>query len=73
MSNLWVHPSLILILGGLLPLVPAALKKPGCYWSRWWRLPASLMLKGMFGIVHFLDWTWSSAGWIPSAPVFGTS
>ena len=59
MSNLWIHPALILIFGGLLlPLVPARLKKG------WLLLVPVLafvrvlcMGKGMFGIVHFLDWT----------------
>jgi multicomponent Na+:H+ antiporter subunit D len=59
MSNLWVHPSLILILGGLLlPLVPARLR------SGWLLLVPILtfarivgMAKGTFGEVHFLDFT----------------
>ena len=59
MSNLWIHPALILIFGGLLlPLVPARLKKG-------WLLLVPLlvflrvfsMAKGVFGVVHFLDWT----------------
>jgi multicomponent Na+:H+ antiporter subunit D len=59
MSNLWIHPSLILVLGGLLlPLVPARLKKA-------WLLLAPVltflcvfsMARGVHGVVHFLDWT----------------
>jgi multicomponent Na+:H+ antiporter subunit D len=59
MSDAWVHPSLLLILGGLLlPLVPARLKRvwllavPLLVFTRVWT-----MSKGTFGVVQFLDWT----------------
>ncbi len=59
MNNFWLHPSLILIFGGLLlPLVPARLKKiyllliPGLVFGR-----IVLMTQGSFGHVDFLDWT----------------
>ena len=58
MSNFWLHPSLILIFGGLLlPLVPRALKKgyllliPVLVFARTLTLNA-----GSFGHVHFMDW-----------------
>jgi multicomponent Na+:H+ antiporter subunit D len=59
MSNLWIHPALVLLLGGLgLPLVPARLKQA-------WLLLVPLltygsvltMTRGTFGEVHFLQWT----------------
>ena len=59
MTNFWLHPSLILILGALLlPLVPARLKKgyllliPILLFAR-----ILTMARGEFGQVHFLDWT----------------
>ena len=59
MSDLWVHPSLILILGALLlPLVPSRLKKgylfvvPLLAFARVWT-----MQQGVFGQVQFLQWT----------------
>jgi multicomponent Na+:H+ antiporter subunit D len=59
MSNFWLHPSLILILGGLvLPLLPARLKRgyllliPVLVFGRMLTLS-----KGVFGQVSFLDWT----------------
>jgi multicomponent Na+:H+ antiporter subunit D len=59
MSNFWLHPSLILILGGLLlPLVPSRLKKvwlllvPVLVFAR-----VLTMAKGTFGQINFLDWT----------------
>jgi multicomponent Na+:H+ antiporter subunit D len=59
MSEFWIHPSLILILGALLlPLMPARLKPgylilvPLLVFARVWT-----MQKGVFGEVHFLDWT----------------
>ena len=59
MSNLWLHPALILIVGGLLlPLLPAKLR------SGWLVLVPLLtfarilgMAKGVFGEVHFLQFT----------------
>ena len=58
MSNFWVHPSLILIFGGLLlPLVPARLKKgylllvPVLVFVR-----TLALVPGSFGHAHFLDW-----------------
>lgn len=58
MSNFWLHPSLILIFGGLLlPLVPRGLKKgyllliPVLVFARTLTLNA-----GSFGHVHFMDW-----------------
>ena len=59
MSNFWVHPSLILILGALLiPLVPARLKRGYLFIVPclvFWRI---LMLsKGTFGEASFLSWT----------------
>jgi multicomponent Na+:H+ antiporter subunit D len=58
MSNLWIHPSLLLIVGALLlPLVPARLKRgylllvPLLVFGRLWT-----MTKGDFGQVQFLDW-----------------
>ncbi len=59
MSNLWLHPSLILLAGGLLlPFVPAKLKKA-------WLLLVPILTfvrilalsKGTFGEVHFLQFT----------------
>ena len=59
MSDLWLHPSLILILGALvLPLIPARLKKgyllliPILLFAR-----VLGMARGEFGQVHILDWT----------------
>src|SRR5512140_968895 len=59
MSNLWLHPSLILIAGALLlPLIPSRLKRgylllvPLLLFARIWS-----MSKGTFGQVQFLDWT----------------
>jgi multicomponent Na+:H+ antiporter subunit D len=59
MSELWLHPAVILLLGGaLLPLVPARMKMPYLI-----LVPALLfartvaLTKGTFGTVHFLDWT----------------
>ena len=58
MSDFWVHPSLILILGSLLlPLVPARLKRgflllvPLLVFAR-----VATLEQGLFGQVHFLDW-----------------
>ncbi len=58
-GELWVHPSLILILGALLlPLVPARFKPgwlllvPLAVFADIWGMP-----KGNFGAVPFLDWT----------------
>jgi len=59
MSEFWIHPSLMLLVGALLlPLVPARLKKgyllliPLLVFARIWT-----MSRGTFGMVHFLDWT----------------
>lgn len=59
MSDFWIHPALILILGSLLlPLTPARLRKgyliliPLLAFAR-----ACSMSKGVFGEVHFLQWT----------------
>jgi multicomponent Na+:H+ antiporter subunit D len=59
MSDFWLHPAVILLLGGaLLPLVPARLKMPYLI-----LVPALLfartvaLSKGVFGTVHFLDFT----------------
>jgi multicomponent Na+:H+ antiporter subunit D len=59
MSDLWLHPAVILLLGGaLLPLVPARMKMPYLI-----LVPALLfartlaLTKGTFGTVQFLDWT----------------
>lgn len=59
MNSLWIHPSLILILGALLlPLVPSRLKRaylflvPLLVFARIWAMP-----RGMFGQTPFLDWT----------------
>ena len=57
MSDFWIHPSLILILGALLlPLVPALLKQgylflvPALVFVRVW-----LMQRVVFGEIQFLD------------------
>lgn len=59
MSEFWLHPALILILGGLLlPLVPAAFKKV-------WRLAVPILafarvlalVHGEFGQFQVLEWT----------------
>jgi multicomponent Na+:H+ antiporter subunit D len=59
MNSLWIHPSLILIVGALLlPLIPARLKRgylfllPLLVFARIWSMP-----KGVFGQVQFLEWT----------------
>src|SRR6266498_1951722 len=59
MSDLWLHPAVILLLGGaLLPLVPARFKLPYLV-----LVPALLfartiaLSKGVFGQVTFLDFT----------------
>jgi multicomponent Na+:H+ antiporter subunit D len=60
MSNgFWLHPSLILLLGAaLLPLVPAALKKPYLLLVPLLVFARTLtMTSGTFGEVSFLDWT----------------
>ncbi len=58
MNNFWLHPSLILILGGLLlPFIPARLKKaylllvPVLVFAR-----VLTLVHGSFGHVQFLDW-----------------
>jgi multicomponent Na+:H+ antiporter subunit D len=59
MSNFWLHPALVFILGGiLLPWVPARLKKaylllvPILVFVR-----TVALAKGTFGEVRFLEWT----------------
>lgn len=59
MNSFWIHPALVLIVGGLLlPLVPRSLKRfylllvPAAAFLRVWTLS-----KGTFGQVPFLDWT----------------
>ncbi|MHC1764947.1 MAG: Na(+)/H(+) antiporter subunit D [Verrucomicrobiia bacterium] len=59
MSDLWVHPSLIFVVGALmLPLIPARAKRayllliPLLVFARIWVMP-----KGIFGQVQFLEWT----------------
>ncbi len=62
MSNLWIHPSLVLIAGALLlPLVPRRFKKPflmavplTVFGLVVWM---SFAPKGSFGEILFLDWT----------------
>jgi multicomponent Na+:H+ antiporter subunit D len=61
MSDFWLHPSLVLILGALLlPLVPSSLKRayllgiPILTFLRIWMLPSA---GEAFGQVEFLDWT----------------
>ena len=58
MNNFWIHPALVLILGGLLlPLVPERIRKGYLL-----LIPALAfgvvlhMQQGMFGKVHFLNW-----------------
>ncbi len=58
MSEMWIHPALLLVLGGfLLPLVPARVKKaylllvPVLVFAR-----LVTMDQGTFGQVRFLDW-----------------
>lgn len=58
MSEFWIHPALILIVGSLLlPLVPSALKKgyllliPALAFVR-----VLSLVKGMHGEVQFMDW-----------------
>jgi multicomponent Na+:H+ antiporter subunit D len=59
MSNLWFHPSLILLIGGLLvPLVPRSLKQAyllAIPILTFFRIVA--MAKGTFGEIHFLQFT----------------
>lgn len=62
MNNFWIHPSLVLILGGLLlPWIPKSYKKiflmavPLTTFSL--VIGMSLSDKGIFGVVEFLDWT----------------
>ncbi len=59
MSDLWVHPAAILLLGAVgLPLIPARAK-------RFWLLLIPILtflrtlglVKGVFGQVTILDWT----------------
>jgi len=59
MSDLWIHPSLILIIGALLlPLVPARLKKGYIFLIPLLVFVRVLaMQKGVFGQVQFLQWT----------------
>ena len=59
MNSFWLHPSLILIAGALLlPAVPARLKKaflllvPALLFAR-----IVMMAHGMFGEVHYQEWT----------------
>ena len=73
MSNHWLHPSLILILGALLlPLVPSRLKRgylllvPMLVFVRIWT-----MSKGVFGEVPFLDWVLTFGRVDPLSHVFG--
>ncbi|MGA1236365.1 MAG: Na(+)/H(+) antiporter subunit D [Limisphaerales bacterium] len=60
-GDLWLHPALLMILGGLvLPLLPTALKRPWLItiplltFLHIWRMPAG---GGLFGQVEFLEWT----------------
>ena len=59
MNNLWIHPALVLILGGLLlPLVPARLKKGYLLLVPVLAFLRTLALtKGTHGDVSFLEWT----------------
>ena len=59
MNNLWIHPALVLILGGLLlPLVPARLKKGYLLLVPILAFLRTLALtKGTHGDVSFLEWT----------------
>ena len=59
MSDFWLHPSLLLLVGAAaLPLLPRAVKKP-------WLLLVPILVfarvatmsKGVFGTVEFLEWT----------------
>jgi multicomponent Na+:H+ antiporter subunit D len=61
MSEFWLHPSLVLILGALLlPWVPSPLKRgyllaiPTLTFLRIWLMPSA---DAAFGQVEFLDWT----------------
>jgi multicomponent Na+:H+ antiporter subunit D len=59
MSNFWVHPSLILILGALaLPLIPGRLKRGWLLLVPILAFARILLLgRGTFGEVHFLQFT----------------
>ncbi len=58
MSSFWLHPALILIIGGLLlPAVPARLKKGWLLLIPILAFARTIALaKGTFGEVHFLEW-----------------
>lgn len=58
-DGLWLHPAVILLLGGiLLPLVPARFKKPYLVLVPVLLFARTLALsKGVFGEVPFLQWT----------------
>ncbi|MCF7686881.1 MAG: Na(+)/H(+) antiporter subunit D [Cephaloticoccus sp.] len=59
MSDLWLHPSLILLVGGLLlPLLPAKLRPAWLVFIPVLTFARIVMLaKGTFGVVHFLQFT----------------
>ncbi len=58
-SNIWLHPALILIIGGiLLPFVPRLLKKPYLLLVPVLAFAAVLSMEnGTFGVYLFMDWT----------------
>ncbi len=58
MSNFWLHPALILIIGGLLlPLMRGPIRKPFLLIVPILTFLCVLSLdKGIYGIVQFLDW-----------------
>jgi len=73
MSDFWIHPSLILILGALLlPLIPAVAKKtwlvliPILVFAR-----IIMMERGVFGQVDILEWTLTFGRVDPLSHVFG--
>jgi multicomponent Na+:H+ antiporter subunit D len=57
-SNLWIHPALILILGGLaLPFFRGALRKPYLLAIPTLAFAAVLFMpRGTYGVFQFLDW-----------------
>ncbi|OIP49290.1 MAG: Na(+)/H(+) antiporter subunit D [Desulfobacterales bacterium CG2_30_60_27] len=57
-NNLWVHPTLVLLIGALvMPLVPRVLKKPYLLLVPVLAFVSVLhMTNGTFGVVPFMDW-----------------
>jgi multicomponent Na+:H+ antiporter subunit D len=73
MSDLWVHPAFVLILGALLvPVVPSRLLKPWLFLVPLLAfLRITTLTTGSYGHIQFLDWTLVFGRVDPLSQVFG--